>query len=50
MSGTLDADHRLRTVGHIYVAQAGAYDPPPDDGTPRYPGSAPAGAIAMPDA
>ena len=49
-AGTLDADHGLRTVGHIYVAQAGAYDPPPDDGTPRYPGSAPAGAIAMPGA
>ncbi len=48
-AGTLDATHGLRTVAHIYVDQAGDYEPLTDD-LPRHPGAAPAGTIAMPGA
>jgi hypothetical protein len=48
-AGTLDGPHGLRTVGHIYVAQAGDYEAL-DDGVPRHPGNAPAGLVSMPEA
>jgi hypothetical protein len=47
-AGTLDDPAGLRAVGHIYVAQAGAYEAIADDGLPQHPAAAPPGAIAMP--
>jgi hypothetical protein len=36
-AGTLDGASGLRTIGHIYVSQAGDYYEVPADGTPHHP-------------
>jgi hypothetical protein len=36
-AGTLDGASGLRTMGHIYVSQAGDYYEVPADGTPHHP-------------
>jgi hypothetical protein len=40
--GTLDGDPGLRPQYHSHTASAAKWDSIPDDGLPRYPGSAPA--------
>lgn len=46
-AGTLDLPTRLRTLGHIYVAQAADYELLIDDGLPHHAGSA-ASDMALP--